>query len=170
MHGFTNVKESLFFKPVVTQVVCFKGLNLFLLYCFNSCTSLHFKTLKSHTKSLKIRPYMFRSPLKTIFRGSMAVLRYVTELVCWFTFVIKSVGLWLYVSSFRLCVCVCVCVCVWGGVETTSVCVFTLLKVFAYGPRHFTDFHWYSNLKLSSHAYRTPKFCARILPFQSNRS
>ena len=38
----------------------FKG----LLYCSNSCTSLHFKTLKSHTKTHKIRPYMFRSPLK----------------------------------------------------------------------------------------------------------
>ena len=35
-----------------------------LLYCSNSCTSLHFKTLKSHTKTLKIRPYIFRSPLK----------------------------------------------------------------------------------------------------------
>jgi len=35
-----------------------------LLYCSNSCTSLHFKTLKSHIKTLKIRPYMFRSPLK----------------------------------------------------------------------------------------------------------
>jgi len=35
-----------------------------LLYCSNSCISLHFKTLKSHTKTLKIRPYMFRSPLK----------------------------------------------------------------------------------------------------------
>jgi len=35
-----------------------------LLYCSNSCTSLHFKTLKSHTKTLKIRPYMFRSTLK----------------------------------------------------------------------------------------------------------
>ena len=35
-----------------------------LLYCSNSCTSLHFKTLKSHTKTLKIPPYMFRSPLK----------------------------------------------------------------------------------------------------------
>ena len=35
-----------------------------LLYCSNSCTSLHFKILKSHTKTLKIRPYMFRSALK----------------------------------------------------------------------------------------------------------
>jgi hypothetical protein len=35
-----------------------------LLYCSNSCNSLHFKTLKSYTKTLKIRPYMFRSPLK----------------------------------------------------------------------------------------------------------
>jgi hypothetical protein len=36
----------------------------FLLYCSNSKTSLHFKTLKSHIKTLKIRPYMFRSSLK----------------------------------------------------------------------------------------------------------
>ena len=36
----------------------------FLLYCSNSCTSLHFKIIKSDTKTLKIRPYMFRSPLK----------------------------------------------------------------------------------------------------------
>ena len=35
-----------------------------LLYCSKSCTSLHFNTLKSHTKTLKIRPYMFRCPLK----------------------------------------------------------------------------------------------------------
>jgi hypothetical protein len=35
-----------------------------VLYCSNSCTSLHFKILKSHTKTLKNRPYMFRSPLK----------------------------------------------------------------------------------------------------------
>jgi hypothetical protein len=37
---------------------------LSLLYCSNSCTSLRFKTLKSHTKTLKIRRYMFRSTLK----------------------------------------------------------------------------------------------------------
>ena len=35
-----------------------------LLYCSNPCNSLHFKTLKSHTKILKICPYMFWSPLK----------------------------------------------------------------------------------------------------------
>jgi hypothetical protein len=35
-----------------------------LCYCSNSCTSLHFKILKSPTKTLKIRPYMFQSPLK----------------------------------------------------------------------------------------------------------
>jgi hypothetical protein len=48
-----------------------------LLYCSNSCTSLHFKTLKSHTKTLKIRIYTFRSHLKPSSGGSMAVLRYV---------------------------------------------------------------------------------------------
>jgi hypothetical protein len=40
-----------------------------LLYCFNSCTSLHIKTLKSNTKTLKIRPKIFRFPLKP-FSGS----------------------------------------------------------------------------------------------------
>jgi hypothetical protein len=35
-----------------------------LLYCSNSCISLHFKTLKSHTKTLKIHPHRFQSPLK----------------------------------------------------------------------------------------------------------
>jgi len=35
-----------------------------LLYCSNSWTLLHFKTLISHTKTLKIRYYMFRSHLK----------------------------------------------------------------------------------------------------------
>jgi hypothetical protein len=56
--------------------------------CSNSCTSLNFKTLKSHTKTLKIRPYMFRSPLKP--SSGVPWPYYVTELECWFTFVIKS--------------------------------------------------------------------------------
>jgi len=50
MHKNTEMKTNTSIKP--------------LLYCSNSFTSLHFKTLKSHTKTLKIRPYMFRSPLK----------------------------------------------------------------------------------------------------------
>jgi hypothetical protein len=41
-----------------------KHLQESLLYCSNSCTSLHFKILKYHTKTLKIHPYMFWSPLK----------------------------------------------------------------------------------------------------------
>ena len=40
-----------------------------LVYCSNSCTSRHFKTLKSHTKTLKIRPYIFWSSLKPSFQG-----------------------------------------------------------------------------------------------------
>jgi hypothetical protein len=46
-----------------------------LLYCSNSCTSLHFKIPKSHSKTLKIHPYMFQSPLKSSSGGSMAILR-----------------------------------------------------------------------------------------------
>jgi hypothetical protein len=37
-----------------------------LLFCSNSCTSLNLKTLKLHTKTLKICPYTFRSPLKMV--------------------------------------------------------------------------------------------------------
>jgi len=40
-----------------------------LLYYSNSCTPLHFKTLKSHTKTLKIRPYVFWSPSKPSLGG-----------------------------------------------------------------------------------------------------
>jgi len=32
---------------------------LSVLYCSNSCTSLHFKTLKSHAKHLKFGPTYF---------------------------------------------------------------------------------------------------------------
>jgi hypothetical protein len=51
-----------------------------LLYCFNSCTSLHFKTLKSHTKTHKIRPYMFRSALKL---SSGGLWPYFATLLIW---------------------------------------------------------------------------------------
>jgi hypothetical protein len=47
-------------RVVVPCCVLFQS----LLYCSNSCTSLHFKILKSSTKTLKIRPHMFRSLLK----------------------------------------------------------------------------------------------------------
>jgi hypothetical protein len=51
-----------------------------LLYCSKSCTSLHSKTLKSHTKTLKIRSYMFRSPLKPSSGGPWP---YFTRLLNW---------------------------------------------------------------------------------------
>jgi len=51
-----------------------------LLYCCNSCTSLHFKTLKSHTKTLKILPYMFWSSLKPSSGGPWL---YFTTLLNW---------------------------------------------------------------------------------------
>jgi len=51
-----------------------------LIYCSNSCTSLHFKTLKSVTKTLKIRPYMFRSPLNPFSRGPWP---YIAMLLNW---------------------------------------------------------------------------------------
>jgi len=41
----------------------------YLLYCSKSCTSPHFKVLKSYTKTFKIRPYMFRSSLKPSLGG-----------------------------------------------------------------------------------------------------
>jgi hypothetical protein len=79
----------------VVRSYCYAIISFFLslLYSSNSCTSLHFKTLKSHTKTLKIRPPHVLIFFETIFRRSMAMLRYVTELQRWFTFVIKSVGI-----------------------------------------------------------------------------
>jgi len=47
--------HTLIFK--VVPCVLFQS----VLYCSNSCTSLHFKTLKSHSKTLKIYPNMFQS-------------------------------------------------------------------------------------------------------------
>jgi hypothetical protein len=52
-----------------------------LLYCSNSCTSLHFKTLKSYTKILKISPYILRSPLKPSSGGPWPYFA-VTQLEC----------------------------------------------------------------------------------------
>jgi len=51
-------RKSIFF--IVVPCMLFQS----LLYCSNSCTSLHFKILKFHIKTLKINPYMFRSNLK----------------------------------------------------------------------------------------------------------
>ena len=81
----------------------------YLLYCSNSWTSLHFKTLKSHTKTLKIRPYMFRSPLKpssgvqgrTSLGYWIGMLIYICYKHC------------RYVAVCQLIQSVCVCVCVW---------------------------------------------------------
>jgi hypothetical protein len=81
------------------------------LYCFNPCTSLYFKTLKSHTKTLKIRPYMFGFPLKPSSGGPWP---YFARLLNWKV----DLHSWWRVSvcgcmSFRsVCVCVYVCVCV----------------------------------------------------------
>jgi hypothetical protein len=52
--------ECIFLSSLLYRALLFQ----YLLYCSNSYTSLYFKTLKSHTKTLKIRPYMFRSSLK----------------------------------------------------------------------------------------------------------
>ena len=57
-----------------------KQVILSLLYCSNSCTPLHFKILKSHNKTLKIRPYMFRSPLKLSLEGPWS---YFVRLLNW---------------------------------------------------------------------------------------
>jgi len=61
MHLLVWILNCTYFFIVVPCCMLFQS----LLYCSNSCTSLHFKTLKSHTKTLKISPYMFRSPLNT---------------------------------------------------------------------------------------------------------
>jgi len=73
-------------KPFDSKYVCLSvniaetTFHQSLRYCSNSCTSLHFKTLKSHTKTLQNSPLRVSVSFETIFRGSVAVLRYVTEL------------------------------------------------------------------------------------------
>ena len=61
--GFLLKQSTILF--IVVPCMLFQS----LLYCSNSWTTLHFKILKSHTKTLKIRPYMFRSPLKPSLGG-----------------------------------------------------------------------------------------------------
>jgi hypothetical protein len=58
------IKTSKYIHSLIFIIVVPCMLSQSLLYCSNSCTSLHFKLLKSHTKTLKNRPYIFRSPLK----------------------------------------------------------------------------------------------------------
>ena len=69
-----------------------------LLYCSNSCTSLHFKTLNSQTKTLKIRPKMFRSPLKPSSGGPWP---YFAMLLNWNV----DLLIWLYNYFFLVCHC-----------------------------------------------------------------
>ena len=51
--SFISRKGNVMF--IVVPCILFQS----LLYCSNSCTSLHFETLKSHTKTLKILHYMY---------------------------------------------------------------------------------------------------------------
>jgi len=90
---------------------------------------INFKTLKFHTQTFKICPYMFRSPLKPSSGGPWQYFARLLNLECWFTFVIKSVCMWLYFSSFHLCVCLCVCVCM-------CVCVCVCVCVCGYPHTH----------------------------------
>jgi hypothetical protein len=76
---------------------------VFLLYCSNSCcTSLHFKTLNSHTKTLKIRPYIFRSVLKPSsgVHGRTSLCYWIGMLIYNCYKECRYVTGWLYVSSF----------------------------------------------------------------------
>jgi len=77
----------------------------YLLYCSNSCTSLHFETLKPHTKTLKILPYMFRSPLKPSSGGPWP---YFATLLNWNVdlHLLKGVSVCGCMSIHSVCVCV----------------------------------------------------------------
>jgi len=86
-----------------------------LLYCSNSCTSVHFKILKSHTKTLKIRPYMFLSPLKPSSGGPWP---YFARLLNWNVDLHVIYKDCRYVAVCQLiiaCACVRACACVCGG-------------------------------------------------------
>jgi hypothetical protein len=112
-----------------------------LLYCSNSCTSLHFKTLKSHTKTLRF--YMFRSPLKPSSGGPW---QYFARLLNWNVDLngIKSVGMWLYASSFRPSVRPCVCVRARAYVcarVRVCVCVRTYVRTYLSGRDYVMECH-----------------------------
>jgi hypothetical protein len=100
---------------VVHLMVVFKHkiYKICLLYCSNSCTSLHFKILKSHTKTFKICPFMFRSPLKpssgvhgcTLLSYWIGMLIYISYKEC------RYVAVCQFIPSACACVRACVCVC-----------------------------------------------------------
>jgi len=94
-----NVKGKLIF--IVVPCMLFQP----LLYCSNSCTSLHFKILISHTKTLKIRPYVFRSSLKP---SSGDPWPYYARLLNWNVdlHLLKRVSVYGCMSIHSVCVCV----------------------------------------------------------------
>ena len=60
--NYRQISTSWYVKNKLNSVFFIVVLCMFfqsLLYCSNSCTSLHFKTLKSHTKTLKITCFGF---------------------------------------------------------------------------------------------------------------
>jgi hypothetical protein len=67
-----------------------------LLYCSNPCNSLHFKILKSHNKTLKIRPHIFQS----LFKQSSGV--HGRTLLCYW------IGMLIYIC-YKECRYVAVC-------------------------------------------------------------
>jgi len=87
---------------------------------------LHFKTLKSHTKTLKICPYMFRSPLKPSSGGSWP---YFATLLNWNADLhsLWRVSVCGCMRIHSVCVCVCVCVCAY------------LVKSMSWNPWHNLD-------------------------------
>ena len=97
-----------------------------LLYCSNSCASLHFKTLKSHTKTLNIRPYMFRSSLKPSSGGQWP---YFVRLLNWNVdlHLLQRVSVCGCMSIYFVCVCVCVCVSTY------------LVEIMSWNSRHNLD-------------------------------
>jgi hypothetical protein len=84
---------------------------LFLLYCFKSCTSIHFKTLKSHTKTFKFAPTCFVLLCNHLQEVSgLTLLGYWIEMSIYICY---NECRYVAVCQFIPSVCVCVCVCVW---------------------------------------------------------
>ena len=81
-----------------------------LLHCSNSCTSLHFKTLKSHTKTRKIRSSMFRSHLKP---SSVGPWPYFATLLNWNLLIYIRHNWCRFVAVCQFIPSVCVCVCIY---------------------------------------------------------
>jgi hypothetical protein len=110
-----------------------------LLYCSNSCTSLHFKTLKSHTKQLKFAATCFG-----FLWNHLQGVHGCTLLGYW-------IGMLIYIcyKECRVCgcmsihsICMCVCVCGYLSLSDRRSLSLSLARTHARAHAHTHTHRW----------------------------